>query len=200
MSPNTRIIVNAVASYGRSLLTLACGLFSSRWILEALGQSDLGIFGVVGGLIGFITFFNSLMAGSTGRFYGYYVGAAQADETEKGLEVARKWFNTSLSIHIPLSIVLLIIGYPIGVWAVRNWLVIPPDRIDGAVWIFRFSCLTAFLSMVSVPFNAMYYAKQYIAELTVYSVVTTLLNFVFVYYMVSHPGFPGRCPSRTRER
>lgn len=188
MSPNTRIVVNATASYGRSLLTLACGLFSSRWILEALGQSDLGIFGVVGGLIGFITFFNSLMAGSTGRFYGYYVGAAQADGTEKGLEVARKWFNTSLSIHVPLSIVLLVVGYPIGVWAVRNWLVIPPDRIDGAVWIFRFSCLTAFLSMVSVPFNAMYYAKQYIAELTVYSVVTTLLNFVFVYYMVSHPG------------
>lgn len=188
MTQNTRIVVNAVASYGRSLLALGCGLFSSRWILEALGQSDLGIFGVVGGLIGFITFFNGLMAGSTGRFYGYYVGVAQAEGTGDGLEIARKWFNTSLSIHIPLSILLLAIGYPIGVWAVRNWLVIPPDRIEGAVWIFRFTCLTAFLSMASIPFSAMFYAKQYIVELTIYSIATTVLNFVFSYYMVSHPG------------
>ena len=186
MSPNVRIVFNATATYGRSLLSLLCGLFSSRWILEALGESNLGIFGVVGGTIGFITFLNGMLAGATGRFYAYYAGAAAG--TDEGLEESRKWFNTALSIHTLLPVFLLIVGYPCGVWAVKNWLTIPPDRVDGAVWVFRFSCLTALFSMVNVPFSAMYVAKQYIAELTIYSVATTLLNFCFAYYMVMRPG------------
>ena len=55
MTENKRIAVNVLASYGRSLLALICGLLTSRWILMALGQSDYGLFGVVGGLMVFIT-------------------------------------------------------------------------------------------------------------------------------------------------
>ena len=43
--------------------------------------------------------------------------------------------------------------------------------------------------MFTVPFQAMYTAKQEIAELTVYGVVATTFNAIFLYYMVSHPGF-----------
>ena len=78
---------------------------------------------------------------------------------------------------------MLIIGYPIGDYAIRHaWLNIPPDRVEACLWVFRFSCLSGFLGLVTVPFNAMYGAKQYIAELTVYSFVTTTLNVCFLYY------------------
>lgn len=59
MTENRRIALNALATDGRSLFTLACSLFTSRWILMALGHSDYGLFGVVGGLMAFIAFFNS---------------------------------------------------------------------------------------------------------------------------------------------
>ena len=36
MSPNRRILLNIVATYGRSLYALVCGLFISRWVLAAL--------------------------------------------------------------------------------------------------------------------------------------------------------------------
>ena len=42
--------------------------------------------------------------------------------------------------------------------------------------------------MVNVPFSAMYTAKQYIAELTIYSFITTTAHFVILYYMVNHQG------------
>ena len=58
MSPNRRIFLNVVATYGRSLYALAVGLVTARWALQALGVSDYGIMGVVGGLTGFISFFN----------------------------------------------------------------------------------------------------------------------------------------------
>ena len=70
MSPNKRIFLNIVATYGRSLFALVCGLFSGRWALQALGEVDFGLNGVVGGLTMFISFFNSVLACSIGRFYG----------------------------------------------------------------------------------------------------------------------------------
>jgi len=50
MSPNKRIFLNIVATYGRSLYALVCGLFISRWVLAALGKTDFGLYGVVGGM------------------------------------------------------------------------------------------------------------------------------------------------------
>lgn len=36
MTENKRIALNIVATYGRSLFALVCGLFTSRWVLMAL--------------------------------------------------------------------------------------------------------------------------------------------------------------------
>ncbi len=50
MSPNRRIFLNIIATYGRSLYALVCGLFISRWVLAALGKTDFGLYGLVGGM------------------------------------------------------------------------------------------------------------------------------------------------------
>ena len=42
MSPNRRIFLNIVATYGRSLYALVCGLVISRWVLAALGKGEFG--------------------------------------------------------------------------------------------------------------------------------------------------------------
>ena len=65
---------------------------------------------------------------------------------------------------------------------------VPADRVEACVWVFRFSCVSCFVAMAGVPFTAMYSAKQYIAELTIYSFATTTLNACMLYYMVTHPG------------
>lgn len=189
MTESKRIVLNITATYGRSLFALACGLFTSRWVLMALGQSDYGLYGVVGGLTAFIAFFNSLMAGAVGRFYAFSVGQAKVAGTQdEGLEVCRQWFNTAVLIHTVVPLVLIAIGYPLGMWAVEHFLTIPPERVEACRWVFRFVCVSCFVGMVNVPFQAMYTAKQYIAELTIYSFVTTTLNVGFLYFMVTHPG------------
>ena len=109
MNQNRRIAINVLATYGRNLFGLVCGLFSSRWILNALGQEDFGLYGLVGGLAVFITFFNGLMAGATSRFYAFAVGAAQTTAND-GLEECRVWFNTALMIHTLLPALLICIG------------------------------------------------------------------------------------------
>ena len=187
MSPNRRIFLNVVATYGRSLYALVIGLFCGRWTLMALGEVDYGLMGVVGGLTAFVTFLNGIMAGGIGRFYAISVGAAQKDP-EKGLEECHKWFTTAVVVHTLLPTILMVGGYPVGEWAVRHFLTIPPDRVQACVWVWRCVCVSTFVGMVGVPFSAWYGAKQEIAELTVYSFVTTTLNVCFMYYAVHHPG------------
>lgn len=153
-----------------------------------LGEVDYGLIGVVGGLVGFMSFFNGLMAASVARFYAFSVGQMQAaEDANRALDECRRWFNAAVAIHTVVPIVSLLIGYPIGEWAVRNYLTIPPERVDACVWVFRISCFSCLVSMMSVPYQAMYTAKQEIAELTIYDFMRTTFNFVFLCYMVTHP-------------
>ena len=189
MNQNRRIAINVLATYGRNLFGLVCGLFSARWVLNALGQEDFGLYGLVGGLAVFITFFNGLMAGATSRFYAFAVGVAQAAvDTKDGIEECRVWFNTALMIHTLLPALLICIGYPIGWGIVTRCLTISPEKIDTCVWVFRSVAIVCFVAMLNVPFQAMYTAKQCIAELTVYSFAQTFCNLFFAWYMISHPG------------
>ena len=189
MTENRRIFWNVIATYARSLFALLGGIFCSRWALASLGASDYGLFGVVGGLMGFITFINNTFASANSRFYAVSIGRARMDKSDGGgVADCVAWFNTALSIHIIVPTVLLVVGYPIGVWAIKSFLVIPADRVVTCIWVFRLMCLSCYISMVNVPFSAMYIAKQYIAELTIYSYLATITNLVVLYYMASHPG------------
>lgn len=187
MTPNRRIFLNVVATYGRSLYALVVGLFCGRWTFLALGEQDFGLFGLVGGLVLFVSFFNRLMESGIGRFYAICEGEIQLD-AENGLEHCHKWFTTGVVVHTFLPLILVMVGYPLGEWVVEHYLTIPPDRLEACRWVWRFSCFSCFIGMVGVPFSAWYGAKQEIAELTVYGFATTTLNALFLYYMVSHPG------------
>ena len=189
MTANKRIALNVIATYGRSLYQIALGLFTARWALSALGNVDFGLFGLVGGLIGFVTFLNTLLAVSTSRFFAYNVGSQLIAGNEKaGLLECQKWFTIAVLIHFFLGCVLVLIGYPIGACCVQKFLVIPSDRMAACLVVWRATCTMAFFGMVNVPFQAMFTAKQEIAEMTLYSLITTTGNAIFLYYAASHPG------------
>jgi len=189
MTPTKKIFINVVATYGRSLYALALGLITARWALQALGKVDYGLSGLVGGLAAMVTFLNGLLSYAVSRFYAVSVGAGLKDgNAENAIDECRRWFNAALLIHSVVPTILLLVGYPLGIWMVEHFLSIPPDRVYACVWVWRYTCLSCFIGMISVPFNAMYGAKQDIAELTIYSIVTTTLNAFFLYYMITHPG------------
>ena len=187
MSPNRRIFLNIVATYGRSLYALVIGLFCGRWTLMALGEVDYGLFGVVAGMVGFLGFLNGIMSGAVGRFFSVAIGE-ESTNYEQGLEKCRRFFAAALVGNSVLPLLVVSIGYPLGIWCVQNVLNMPTERIAACMWVWRFVIISFAVNSIVVPFNAIYGAKQYIAELTVYSFITTTLNVLFAYYMISHPG------------
>ena len=188
MTERTRILANTLATYLRSLVAMALGLFSTRWILTGLGQSDFGLYGVVGSVIVFITFLNTTLSGSMSRFFAYSIGRAKVVSEEEGDEDLKGWFNIALCIHFILPTILVVIGLPIGRYAIGHWLVIPPERLDACITVFDVALFAAFVSMVSVPFIAMFQAHQYILELSLLGVVHTGVMFVMAYTLLSADG------------
>ena len=178
MTAGKRIVLNIVATYGRSLYALAVGLFCSRWTLIALGQTDFGLFGLIGGLITIFGTINSLLISANSRFFAFSMG---------GEEECRKWFNAALFMHLVFPGLVLLVFYAAGTWAINNWLVIPDDRMTACTWVFRFTCVSAFVLMTTVPFYAMFAAKQRFAELTVYGFAQSTLHIVVIYFMLTHP-------------
>ena len=181
MTENKRIILNVIVTYGRSVYGIVLGLFTARWILAALGTVDFGLYGLIGGLVVFIAFLNTLLSVATARFFAYSVGRCQV-RSEDGLKDCRDLFSAACAIHFTMAVVLTCIGYPLGTWAVQHYLRIPPDRVCACLWVWRMVCLNCFFSMVNVPFAAMYKAKQEIAEMTLYSFFTVTANAIFLYY------------------
>lgn len=184
MTQTNRLALNTVVSYSRSLLALFLGLFSARWVLQALGQDDYGLYGVVGSLLASISFVNVSLSGSISRFYAFSIGAARNMDTLAAEHALRGWFNAALIIHCGLALLLLFVGLPLGEYAIRNILVIPPERMTACIWVFRLSVFSSLVGLIVVPYCAFYTAYQYIAELTVFEMIRTMFNFICAYILL----------------
>ena len=190
MTESKRIIFNTTATYARSVYALLLGLFSSRWVFNALGERDMGLFGVVGSMIALVVFFNNVMSAAVSRFYAFSIGEAKVlkDESMEADHVGQ-WFNVAFTTHTLLPLLLIAVGYPFGAHAIRNgWIVVPPDRIDACLWVFRCSMFSAFIAMVSVPYLAMYRAYQMIAELSFWGLLSTTVMFAIAYWLPRYEG------------
>ena len=185
MTANKRIALNVVATYGRSLLGLFSGLFVSRWVLAALGSEAFGVYGVVGILLVIINLFSGLLSSSMSRYYAFEVGKMQvASDTERSIAEMKEWFNSSLLLQLIMIIVLTPIAYFAGEWAIDNYFNIPNDLQSTAHWVFYFALLTAAVSVISIPFRALFVAQQLIAELTLYEILVPIFRIGLAYWLL----------------
>lgn len=68
VSNNKLLVKNSLMLYLRMFVNMGVSLLTSRLILNALGETDFGIYNVVGGIVVMFTFINGSMNSSTSRF------------------------------------------------------------------------------------------------------------------------------------
>ena len=132
---NKRIAVNTIVSYGRTLLSVCLVLFSSRWTLQQLGAVDYGLYNLIGSILIIVVFLNTVISNGDSRFFALGIGKGDKKELSKV-------FNTSLSIHLFMPLVIVFIGFFIGEWAIRDFLVVPAERLQSTLWVFRITMFT----------------------------------------------------------
>ena len=70
-------------------ITVFISLYTTRLILNALGASDFGIYGVVGGAITMLGFLNGAMASATQRFMNYSEGEGNKKRQKTSIKTVK---------------------------------------------------------------------------------------------------------------
>lgn len=160
-----RIVKNTIFLYTKTFICMIIALYSTRLVLQALGNLDFGIYGTVGGAIAMLETLNLAMAQATQRFMNY-VGGVGKEESLISI------FNNTVLLHIGLGLIIVflmaLIYYPLF----KDVFSIPADRMEAAKCIYLFLAISAFFTITTVPYDAMINAHE---DFLYYSVVGIVL-------------------------
>lgn len=160
------------------LLTMGVSLYTSRVVLNTLGVENFGIYNVVGGVIAMFGFLNSSMSGATSRFLTFELG-------RKDYEKLKKTFSAALTVHIIIAVVILILGETVGLWFLENKLVIAPERMNAARWVYHLSILSSMISITQVPYNATIIAHERMGVFAIIEILNKLLQLAIVFFVAA---------------
>ena len=149
-----KIAKNTMFLYFRMILIMGVSLYSSRVVLESLGVTDYGLYNVVGGVVGMLSFLNGTLSIGTSRFITYELGT----QNEERLKTT---FSTAFFTHVALAIVIILIMETLGMWFINNKLVVPHDRLSACIWVFHLSVITTFISITQVPYTSCIMAHEH---------------------------------------
>lgn len=149
----TKIVSNIGALNFRMLLTMTITLYTSRVVLDVVGVSDFGIYHLVGGLVAVFGFMQGAITSTAQRYFAFELGK----NTSGALEHI---FRVSMSVTVLVALGVLLVGEVVGVWVLTNKLNIPPDRLDAAAWVFQLMLISAVISLISIPYQALIIAHE----------------------------------------
>lgn len=149
---NKLIVKNSAYLYIRLVFTMFVGVFTSRYVLSALGVSDYGLYNVVGGVVSMMAYVNTMMVTTTYRFLAYEEGKQDGD--------VNKVFNLSFSLHIAAAVVILVLAATIGIYYIANYLVVAEGKLADAYFVFAFSVINVLADVLGTPFRGLLVANE----------------------------------------
>lgn len=174
----SRIAKNTLMLYVRMFILMLVGLYTSRVVLATLGESDFGIYNVVGGVVAMFTVISGALNSAVQRFITFELG--------KGDDVKlNKVYSTAVLIQLFIALIVVALAEPIGLWFIDNKMTILPDRIPAARLVLHFSLLAFVINLMSVPQMASITAHE---KMSAYAVIGLLDGFLRlgVAFMIQH--------------
>lgn len=173
---NKAIAVNTVVLYIRLAITAICSLFATRFVLQALGANDYGIFSVVGGIISFVAIINSIMLSTSNRFLAVEIGKGDLDSINKQ-------FNVNLFVHVCIAVFVLFIAFPVG-WFYINHYVNYLGDISNVFTVYNISIIGAVISFIGVPYNGLLVAKEKFVVFCLADIIAAIARLVISYCLI----------------
>lgn len=162
------LVKNTVALNLRVLIVASLSLFTTRLVLTKLGAEDFGIFAVIAGFTGMLSFVNAALAAGTQRHVAFALGAGNLDD-------ARKWFSIGLFFHVVFALLLFLLGETIGLALFERFLIIPPAKQNAAFWLYQASIFSTVFTVVIVPFQALFNAYEEMFTVAILSIIQNIL-------------------------
>lgn len=182
MTPETskkRIAKNTFYLYIRKIISLVIALYTSRLILEILGVTEFGIYGLVGSIVALFSALRGLFSTSIQRFINIAKG------NSSGEDVGRI-FSIGVKIHVLISIVFFIIA-EIGGGILIPYLNIPNNAYIVTQWVLLFSVLATITTILTVPYDALIIANERFKAYSIISIIEYTLRLGVIFLLVLSP-------------
>ena len=178
MDKTNKIIYNTGIVYLRLIITTIISLLSVRFVLQALGEEDYGVYMLVAGVVAIFDILSITMSNTSMRFMAHSLG-------KNNLDISLKTFNTTLFIHYCLAFLVVAI-LEIGGWVMFEWFLnIPDEKLFSAKILYQFMVVTALVTIVSVPFDAIINAHEnlfFLSVVKVFQTVAVLIAAIITLY------------------
>lgn len=175
-SSHRRIIRNSAYMYIRMVFIMVISLYTSRIVLEILGETDFGIYTLVGGIVSIFTVISGSLSGSVQRFLNIGLGEGNIDKT-------KSYFTQSLTIFTVIFFLFLSIGESAGLWFVETGLNIPSGREVATAWVYQFSLVAVLFSILQIPFSGAVIARERMGFFALLGILDVLARLVVVVLM-----------------
>lgn len=142
-------------------ITMLISLYSTRVILDNLGEEDFGLFNLVAGVIVMFGFFQDTMTRATLRYLCFYKG-------EKNIEKQKIVFNVSFFIHIIIAIIICINLIIFSDYIFNNLLNINQERIEAAKDVYHFMIISFASTVLTIPYDSILNANE---NMFIYSII-----------------------------
>lgn len=175
---NKAIALNSIILYGRMIATVLCSILTTRYALQALGINDFGLYSLLGGIMSFVSIFNTIMLSTSNRFIAVAIGKGDMGEVNTQ-------FNVSLVIHASIAVLTFLIAYPVGDWYINSYVNYDGD-ISKALMVYNISIAASIISFIGVPYNGLLMAKERFIVFSSADVIAHIGKLLVAYWLVSH--------------
>lgn len=181
MENKRRVVYNTGILYIKLILGLITGLLTTRIVLDSLGETNFGIYSLVAGIVGMLGFLNSSMSNASMRFMAHSLGTGD-------FKVSLKTFNTTLFLHFLVGLGVIVLMELGGLVMFKFFLNIPNENVFDAKVIFHFMVLTTFISIISVPYDAVINSHENILALSIVDAIGYIIRLGIALYLSKGSG------------
>ena len=176
MQASNKVILNTGILYAQLVIGMIMGFFTTRLVLNALGETNYGIYMLVAVVVGMLGILNSNMANTSMRYMAHSLG-------KNDIETTLKTFNTTLFLHFVIGITIILF-MELGGWLMFNYaLNIPDNKLYDAKVVFQFMVISTFVTIISVPYDAVMNSHENILALSIFDILGYLLKLGVAIYI-----------------
>lgn len=179
-SRGKRIAKNTLMLYVRMLFLMVVGLYTSRVVLQTLGENDFGIYNVVGGVVAMFTMISGALNSAISRYITFELGKGEGAQL-------RKVYSTAVAIQIVLALIVIVIAEPAGLWFIDNKMTIDPMRVPAARWVLHLSLFAFVVNLLSVPQMASITAHERMSAYAGIGILDGLLRLGVAFLIIHSP-------------
>lgn len=162
-----RIAKNTIFLYLRMLLLLVVSLYTSRLVLNILGETDFGVYSVVNGLVAFMVIFTGAIQNAVNRFLAVELGK-NGD--------FQKVFSSSLTIMGTVVLCMAVFIQPFCSFYMNKFMDIPPERLSSAAVVLHCSFISFYVYLLSIPYNCSIIAYERMEAFTYISFIEGIMS------------------------